>query len=324
MKLSLLDRSRTRNPAPDGEALQRSVQRAVRVEQQGYHRFWAAEHHAVPGIASGSPSVLLAAVGAQTQQIRLGSGGVILPHHQPLIIAEQFLMLQGLYPGRVDLGLGRTLGFTDPVRRALRQTSTTVEEFEDDVVELQSYLHCQADVTARPASQTPPPMFILATGGGIHTAAQCGLPLVLGGPVLQSPELAQMLQRYREEFRPSPSAETPQVIISLDIYVAESAEAARRLALPEVYAMARSRETGEFPPLESPEVIEARPWSRLTSRRVYESLERTVAGPVHAVRPILDELIETTGAEEIMASTSTWDFRALAELDTALAELVLS
>src|SRR5699024_9748973 len=118
MRLSLLDRSRTRHGLPQAAALPQSVDRAIWAEQAGYHRFWVAEHHAVPGIASGGPAVLLAAVGARTDASRLGSGGVMLPNHRPLVVAEQFLMLEALHPGRVDLGVGRSLGFTEPVRRA--------------------------------------------------------------------------------------------------------------------------------------------------------------------------------------------------------------
>ena len=118
---------------PDAEALEATVARAVHAEQVGYDRFWVAEHHAVPGIASGTPAVLLAAIGARTHHIRIGSGGVMLPLHQPLVVAEQFLVLDALHPGRVDLGLGRSLGFTPPVRRALRRDHEDGDTFEDDL-----------------------------------------------------------------------------------------------------------------------------------------------------------------------------------------------
>src|SRR5699024_1690526 len=127
MRLSLLDRSRTRTDLPEESALKHTVERAVQAEQAGYQRYWVAEHHAVPGIASGSPAVLLAAIGARTSRIRLGSGGVMLPNHRPLVVAEQFSMLEGLYPGRIDLGLGRSLGFTEPVRRALGRLEASPE-----------------------------------------------------------------------------------------------------------------------------------------------------------------------------------------------------
>src|SRR5699024_5434782 len=129
MRLSLLDRSRTRHGQSESAALGHTVERAIEVEQLGYERLWVAEHHAVPGIASGSPAVLLAAIGARTTRIRLGSGGVMLPNHRPLAVAEQFRMLAALHPGRIDLGGGRSLGFTEPVRRALGRLEADAEAF---------------------------------------------------------------------------------------------------------------------------------------------------------------------------------------------------
>lgn len=129
VQLSLLDRSRTRRGEEDALALRRTMARAQRAEEHGYYRFWVAEHHGVPGVASGSPAVLLAAVGAATASIRIGSGGVMLPNHPPFVVAEQFLMLEALYPGRVDLGVGRSLGFTEGVRRALRTEASAAERF---------------------------------------------------------------------------------------------------------------------------------------------------------------------------------------------------
>src|SRR4051812_15225242 len=139
VRLSLLDRSRTRAGQPEGAALTHTVERAVGAERLGYSRFWVAEHHGVPGIASGAPAVLLAAIGARTAAIRLGSGGVMLPNHQPFVVAEQFLMLAGLYPGRVDLGLGRSLGFTAPGRPALRRPDAATASFAQDVAQGRSY-----------------------------------------------------------------------------------------------------------------------------------------------------------------------------------------
>lgn len=323
MKLSLLDRSRTRSGYPDGAALQHSAERAVGAESLGYHRFWAAEHHAVPGIASGSPAVLLAAAGALTSRIRLGSGGVMLPHHQPLVVAEQFLMLEGLYPERVDLGLGRTLGFTEPVRRALRQATDDAEQFASDVSELRAYLRREAPVTARPATETVPALFQLATGEGLVLAAELGLPVVVGGPALHSPDLEERLAAYRRDFRATPEAGEPQVMISLDVFLAETEEEAQELALPEAWAMARSRETGEFAPLEPMEDIYAQRWSSRTRSRVEKTLERTITGPPGVVGPALERLVERTRTDELLVSTSTYDREALAALDARLAELVL-
>lgn len=321
MRLSLLDRSRTRAGASDAAALEATVARAVHAERVGYDRFWVAEHHAVPGIASGTPAVLLAAIGARTDRIRIGSGGVMLPLHQPLVVAEQFLVLDALHPGRVDLGLGRSLGFTPPVRRALRRDHEDGDGFEDDLVELRGYLEGTAEVTARPATGSPVPMHLLATGHGLEVAARLGLPVVVGGPILGSDELAGALARYRRSFVPH-AGSAPRVTISLDALVADDDATARELAVPEAWAMAVSRQTGEFPPLESVAAIRDATWSGQARRRVEASLDRAVAGSPATVRRRLEALAERTGADELLASTSTHDRDALLASDRMLREVV--
>lgn len=320
MRLSLLDRSRTRAGRPEAEGLVGSVERAVHAEQVGYERFWVAEHHAVPGIASGAPAVLLAAVGAATQAIRIGSGGVMLPNHQPLVVAEQFAMLQSLYPGRVDLGIGRSLGFTPAVREALRQVDA--DTYEHDLRELLNLLAGTADVTAHPVAEPVVPVSLLATGRGTQLAAELGLPVVIGGPVLWSDGIDGVLADYRRDFRPSDQTPDPHVTISLDVTVAVDDASARELALPEVWAMARSRQTGVFGPLESVEAIRAQPWNDQLRRRIEKGLDQAVAGSPATVRSALDELQARTGADELMASTSTHDRDALVESDRLLRDLV--
>ncbi|MEV0890631.1 MsnO8 family LLM class oxidoreductase [Promicromonospora sp. MEB111] len=323
MRLSLLDRSRTRAGYPDAAALGHTIERAVVAERLGYHRFWVAEHHAVPGIASASPPVLLGALGARTSTIRIGSGGVMLPHHQPLVVAEQFLMLDALYPDRVDLGVGRTLGFTVPVRRALRHGADAPDTFIEDIEELRDHLDGAAAITARPAAARTIPVFVLATGRGLAVAAALGLPVVIGGPVLSSPSLPDALATYRKEFRPSSRAPEPSVTVSLDVLVADSDAEARELALPEAWAMARSRQTGEFGPLEAVEAIRAQPWTSQLRDRVEAHLAQGAVGSPGTVRSQLDRVVEATGAVEIMAFSSTYDRNAQAASDAALRDLVL-
>ncbi len=321
MRLSLLDRSRTRAGRPEAEGLTGSVERAVHAERLGYERFWVAEHHAVPGIASGSPAVLLAAIGAATSRIRIGSGGVMLPNHQPLVVAEQFAMLQALHPGRVDLGIGRSLGFTAPVREALRHTDA--DTYADDLRELVQLLAGTAAVTAHPVVDPVVPVSLLATGRGTQLAAQLGLPVVIGGPVLWGDEIGGVLADYRRHFRPSGQADAPHVTVSLDVTVADDDAAARELAMPEIWAMARSRQTGGFPPLESVEAIRAQPWNDQLRRRVERGLDQAVAGSPSTVRAALGDLRARTGADELMASTSTHDRDALLESDRLLRDLVV-
>lgn len=320
--LSLLDRSRTRSGTPDSVGLTGSIERAVRAEALGYHRFWVAEHHAVPGIANGSPAVLLAAIGAHTARIRLGSGGIMLPNHQPFVVAEQLLMLEALYPGRIDAGMGRSLGFTPPVRAALRQDDMAGERFGDDLEELRSYLDATAGVTVRPATSHRVPLYVLATGKGLEIAARLGLPAVVGGPLLAGDGPVEALDRYRRDFRPSERAQHPSVIVSLDVMVADDDATARELMLPEAWAMARSRQTGEFGPLEPVSSILGHSWTSQLRSRVEQTLASAVHGSPATVRKGLERLVERTGAAEVLASTSTYDREALNASDAALRDLL--
>lgn len=317
--LSLLDRSRTRIGYSDGAALTSTIERAVHAEKLGFHRFWVAEHHGVPGIASGSPTVLLAAIGAHTSSIRIGSGGVMLPNHQPFVVAEQFAMLEALYPGRVDVGVGRSLGFTEPVRRALRTGTDEPDTFAEDLDELRGYLGGTGAVTVRPAVPEPP-MYVLATGQGLAVAAEAGLPVVVGGPIVNGDGSA--LETYRRRFRATESNPEPRVVVSLDITVSDTTEKARELALPEAWAMAQSRRTGEFPPLTDPASIDLDAAPPRTRERVERSLASAVLGTPDEVASALDKLVETTGADEILASTSTYSRTDLFDADAALMSVV--
>jgi luciferase family oxidoreductase group 1 len=318
VRLSLLDRSRTRAGEPDATALRHTVERAQRAERLGYHRFWVAEHHAVPGIASGSPPVLMAAIAARTGHIRVGSGGVMLPNHQPLVVAEQFAMLEALFPGRVDLGVGRSLGFTAPVREALRRDADAPDTFAADLAELRAYLGGSAPVTARPRLERTVPVFVLATGRGLAVAGDAGLPVVLGGPVLDNTDVGAALDDYRARARAGGGR--PYVVVSLDVLIADSVAAARELALPEAVALAAARTTGEFPALEP--VAPDRALSRRQRSVVEDAVGRTVHGDETTVAAELRDLFERTGADELLASTSTFDLDALAESDARLARLV--
>jgi alkanesulfonate monooxygenase SsuD/methylene tetrahydromethanopterin reductase-like flavin-dependent oxidoreductase (luciferase family) len=165
-------------------------------------------------------------------------------------------------------------------------------------------------------------MYVLATGRGTVVAARLGLPVVIGGPILGEPRLVEVLEAYRRDFRPSPGVERPYVVVSLDVTVADDDATARELALPEAWAMARSRQTGEFPPLEPVEEIRRQPWSSQLRNRIEASLDRAVAGSPQTVRRELERLAERTGADELLASTSTYDREALFASDQGLADLV--
>lgn len=307
VRLSMLDRSRTRAGEPDAAAVRGTVARAVRAEQLGYHRFWVAEHHAVPGIASGSPPVLMAAVGAATSRIRVGSGGIMLPNHQPLVVAEQVALLEALHPGRIDLGIGRSPGFTEPVRRALRAGGADDAEFRGALDELRSFLDGSGPVTARPRLEHAVPLFLLATGAGLRLAGDLGLPAVVGGPVLDDPAA---LADYRER-----AGDAAHLVVSADVLVGDP-----QLALSEAWAHAAARTTGEFPPLEPPDP------HRATTRRQRETVDRALAnaivGDEDTVAERLDDLVARTGADELLVFSSTHDRDAQADSDAALARLL--
>lgn len=320
LRFSLLDRSRTRVGESHAAAIEGTLARAERADALGFHRYWTAEHHAVPGIASGSPPLLIAAAAARTDRIRLGSGGVMLPNHRPLIVAEQFAMLEAMHPGRIDLGVGRSLGFTAAVRAALGVAEYDTDAFARDITAVQDFLHGRGPVTALPVLEVPPPLFVLATGRGLEVAARAGLPVVVGGPrLLADPS---PLDRYRETFRPSEATPEPYVVVSLEVMVADSVGTARQLLLPEAWSMAESRETGEFGPLRSPAEILERRFRPQQLRRVEDWMAGAVQGDAEKVARELAALVERTGADEIMASTSTFDRDDLARADAALAELL--
>ncbi|MBB2946637.1 luciferase family oxidoreductase group 1 [Actinoplanes lutulentus] len=322
VRLSLLDRSRTRAGEAEAAALRGSVARAVRAERLGYDRFWVAEHHGVPGIAGAAPAVLLAAVAGATTRIRLGSAGVMLPHHQPLVVAEQFAMLTAFAPGRVDLGLGRSPGFTAPVRRALRQGDS---DFAADLAELRGYFDGTAEVTLRPQPDGPVPLSVLATGSGLRVAAEFGLPVIVGGPLLgvggdPAPGL-EALAGYRRAFRPSAQQQEPRVAISLDVLIADTEAEAAELAVPEAWAMAFARTHGVFPSLEPAAAIRA--VTRTARQRQYmdETVAAAIVGTPARVESRLAELLDRTGAAELVAAGSTFDRDALEASDASLAAL---
>jgi luciferase family oxidoreductase group 1 len=321
--LSLLDRSRTRAGADDASALRATVDRAGSAERLGYDRFWVAEHHGVPGVAGASPAVLLAAVAGRTSSIRIGSAGVMLPHHQPLVVAEQFATLTAFAPGRVDLGVGRSPGFTAPVRRALR--SDRIRDFAADLAELRDHLAGTAAITAHPRPDGDVPVYVLATARGLSVAAALGLPVVVGGPLLgvagdPGPGLAA-LAAYRDDYQPSAAAPRPWVAVSLDVLVADTQAEAEELLLPEAWAMARARTTGVFPPLEPVAAVHAAPMTATQRRYLTETAAQGIAGTADQVGARLAELLDRTGAAELVASSSTFDRAALGDSDAALAAL---
>lgn len=319
--LSLLDRSRTRQGQSDAAALHQSVERARRAEAAGYRRFWVSEHHGVPGVASGTPALLAQAVAAATRTIRVGSGGVMLPNHRPIVVAEEFAVLTALHGERFDLGLGRSLGFTKPVREALGALKASPRDFAADIESVREYLAGSADITIRPASAGDIPLFVLGTGSGLKIAAQLGLPAVVGGPLLTAGQEA--FDEYRAEFHPSTQQAEPYLVVSTEMYVADSAAEARELAVPEAWAMAQSRLTGAFPPL-APTTSLPTELTERQERYVAQALASTIAGTEDRVLSEVSEMLERTGADEIMSTASTFDESVMYASDEKLARAIAS
>ncbi|NUL47262.1 MsnO8 family LLM class oxidoreductase [Cellulosimicrobium funkei] len=311
LPVSLLDRANTVEGVSEAEVLQGVIARAQRAEELGYTRFWVAEHHGVPGIAGSAPTLLMTAIAAATDRLRVGAGGVMLPNHQPLVVAEQAATLQALFPGRIDLGLGRSVGFTPAVRAALRRDQEAAQLFPQDLAELLAFLGGTAPFTARPQDHAATPLFVLATGRGLRWAAEAGLAVVVGGPSLyqrRGETGHEGLARYRRDFRPSPWFAEPYVIVSANLAVADTREAARDLVLPEAWALAQTRVKGEFRALEPAGSIRARlrgdagTLSDRNRRRVEENLASGIHGTPDEVREAVESLVDFTRADELLVT----------------------
>ncbi len=309
----MLDRSRTRRGERYPEALRATVAFARQAEDLGYHRFWVSEHHAVPGVAGSAPTVLASAVAAATRRIRVGTGGVMLPNHRPIVVAEQFGVLESLFPGRIDMGLGRSLGFTDGIRRALGRDKSAAAEFPAQLAELLGYFtgdqDAFPDVHARPAEGLRPAPFVLATGEGAGFAAAAGLPLVIG-TFGGEDRMLRAIDAYRTDFRPSAWAHEPYVVVSGSVAVADTEREAEELLLPEAWSAAYSRTHGVFPPLAP--VAEIRATAMTARERGYleESLRGHIRGTEEQVASELSRLVAASGADEFLVTTSTFDREA--------------
>ncbi|MFB7915655.1 MsnO8 family LLM class oxidoreductase [Streptomyces sp. NPDC056061] len=309
-RFSVLDRSRVREGHDGPAALRDTVRLAQEAEALGFHRFWVSEHHGVPGVAGSAPTVLAAAVAAATATIRVGTGGVMLPNHQPLVVAEQFGVLESLFPGRIDMGLGRSVGFTGGVRGALGRDRAAAEDFGGQLAELLGWLdgtqRVHPGVHAHPAEGLRIPPFVLATGEGAGVAATAGLPLVVGD-LRGREKLLRAVERYRREFRPLSWTPEPYVVVSGAVAIAASAEEARRLLTPEAWSLAYSRIHGVFPPLVPAERVEALTMTERERDLYEESMRGHIRGTEDEVVAALETAIEETGADEVLVTTSTHD-----------------
>jgi luciferase family oxidoreductase group 1 len=321
--LSILDLVPVAEGSTPREALHRSLRLAQHAERLGYRRFWVAEHHNMPGIASAATSVVIGYLAGGTQTIRVGAGGIMLPNHSPLVIAEQFGTLETLYPGRIDLGLGRAPGTDQLTVQALRRDPRTAEYFPDDVQELQALfapLQPGQRVQAVPGAGLNVPLWILGSSlYGAQVAAALGLPYAFASHF--APEaMHEALAVYRQRFQPSAAHALSYAMIGVNVIVADTDAQARRLftSVQQSYALLHRGARGlQRPPIDDIETF----WSPAEKQMASRMLQVAVVGSPATVRDGLARLLERTGADELMVVTSVFDFEARLRSYSLLAEV---
>ena len=310
---SVLDLAPVRQGGSVGESFARTLDLARHAERWGYHRYWLAEHHNIPGIASAATSVVIGHVAGGTSRIRVGSGGIMLPNHAPLVIAEQFGTLEALFPGRIDLGLGRAPGGDQPTMRALRRgLGSNGDTFPQDVLELQSYLapaEPGAVIRAVPGQGSNVPLYLLGSSTfSAQLAAQLGLPFAFASHFAPA-ALPDALRLYRAGFRPSAQLAEPHVIVGVNLFAADTdAEAARLFTTLQQMFLNIIRDTRQEmpPPVASMDGL----WSPAEEAYVSRMLRYTVVGSPTTVRAGLEAIVEETGADEIIATAQIYDHDA--------------
>jgi len=310
--LSILDLVRVTEDTDARAALDNARDLASHAEQWGYQRFWLAEHHNFPGIASAATSLVIAHVAAGTRTIRVGAGGIMLPNHAPLVIAEQFGTLARLFPDRIDLGLGRAPGTDQLTVRALRVSPGEADHFAEDVLELQSYFSSAAAdeaVQAVPAAGTDVPLWILGSSTyGAMLAAELGLPYAFASHFAPQ-QLMPALQIYRTRFKPSEQLERPYAMVGVNIIAADSDAEARRLATTQQMSftkMIRGVRTLSGPPIDDIE----RYWTPAEKAHVTQMLSVSIVGSPLTVHAGIEALVEQTGADELIIVSDVYDHAA--------------
>ena len=311
LAVSVLDLVGMRTGEPAGSAIARSVDLARHVEQWGYKRFWLAEHHSISGLACSATSVLIGHVAGATKTIRVGSGGVMLPNHAPLVVAEQFGTLEAMYPGRIDLGLGRAPGSDGQTMRALRRDlRQTGDDFPELMQELRTYLGPEKPgqvVRAIPGQGSNVPITLLGSSGfSAQLAGTLGLPFAFAAHF--APEYLYAAARlYREQFRSSDVLKNPYMIVAVQVIAAETDAAARRLfTTPQqrFLRLIRNQPVELLPPVDSMEPL----WRDDLERAAVESrLGAAIVGSEATVKAGLEKLVRETGADEVIVVTDTYE-----------------
>ncbi len=308
---SVLDLSPVVEGGDVRRALLETTAFAQAADRLGFKRFWLAEHHNMPGIASAATAVVIGQVAGATERIRVGSGGVMLPNHAPLIIAEQFGTLEALYPGRIDLGLGRAPGTDGETARALRRYFEGADRFPQDVMELQAFLGdpvAGQRVTAWPGAGSKVPLWLLGSSlFSAELAAHLGLPFAFASHF--APELLmQALQTYRAGFRPSAVLESPYAMAVVNVFAAETDAEAQRLStsMQQAFAAVVTGKPGRLkPPVDDiTRVLDPRQLAAVESRLTYAAI-----GGRETVRDRLAAFIRQTGVDEVMVTGMVFDLK---------------
>jgi luciferase family oxidoreductase group 1 len=320
--LSVLDLAPVPQGSTPADALRNTLDLAQHAEAWGYNRYWVAEHHNMVGIASAATSVVIGYIAGGTRTIRVGAGGIMLPNHSPLVIAEQFGTLASLYPGRIDLGLGRAPGTDQRTLLALRRDPASSERFPQDVLELQSLLGPVQPgqfLQAVPGADTNVPLWILGSSlFGAQLAAMLGLPYAFASHFAPD-ALMRALQVYRENFKLSEQTDNPYAMIGVNVIAADTDEEARRLFTSPQQAFTnlfRGTRGKLLPPIDDIESY----WSPSEKIQASNMLQCSVVGSRRTVRDGLARLIEQTGADELMVAAAIYDHGARLRSYEILAE----
>lgn len=309
---SILELVRVTEETDAGAALNNARDMAAHAERWGYKRVWAAEHHNMEGIASAATSIVIAHIAGGTKTIRVGAGGIMLPNHAPYIIAEQFGTLERLYPGRIDLGLGRAPGTDQIAVRAMRRAASASDHFPQDVQELQAFLGPATPdqrILAVPGTGTNVPLWILGSSNfGAMLAAELGLPYAFASHF--APDmLMPALEIYRSRFKPSKQLAQPYAVAGINIIAADTDAEAKRLATTQQMSFADlvgGRRGLSKPPIDDIDTY----WSAGEKARAMHMLKHSVFGSVDTVRTGLQSFIADTGVDEIMIVSDVYEHQA--------------
>jgi len=323
-KLSVLDLAYIGEGFTPADALANARDLAQHAEAAGYARFWLAEHHNLAGIASAATAVCIGHVAGGTKTIRVGAGGIMLPNHSPMVVAEQFGTLATLFPGRIDLGLGRAPGTDQRTLQALRRGPDSSEHFPQDVVELQALLGPPQEnqgIHAIPGEDTNVPLWILGSSlFGAQLAAMLGLPYAFASHFAPQ-ALMQAVSIYRERFEPSDQLAEPYVMVGCNVVVADTEGEARKLfttSQQQFTRMVRGTRGQLPPPIDDMESF----WSPMEKERVASMLACSFYGSPATVKENLATMIEATGADELMVATAIWDHEARVRSIELLAQVM--